>query len=111
MLRVFSVKRGDTFAFTITFKNLTQDLDTFVFGVKTDYNDIDYVVEKSLGDGIDKIETGKYRVNFSASESAQLLPDQYIYDLRFTIGDIVSTPLSGYLVVEESVFTTGEDDG
>ena len=104
MLRVFSVKRGDTFAFTITFKNLTQDLDTFVFGVKTDYNDVDYVVEKSLGYGIDKIDTGKYRVSFSATESADLIPDQYIYDLRFSIGDIVSTPLSGYLVIEESVF-------
>lgn len=104
MLRVFNVKRGDTFCFTITFKNLTEDLDTFVFGLKEDYNDETYVIEKSLGDGIDKISTGKYRVTFSAEESADLEPNQYIYDLRFTLDDIVNTPLSGYLIIEETVF-------
>lgn len=104
MLRVFNVKRGDTFCFTITFKNLTEDLDTFVFGLKEDYNDETYVIEKSLGDGIDKISAGKYRVTFSAEESADLEPNQYIYDLRFTLDDIVNTPLSGYLIIEETVF-------
>lgn len=104
MLRVFNVKRGDTFCFTITFKNLTEDLDTFVFGLKEDYNDVTYVIEKSLGDGIDKISAGKYRVTFSAEESADLEPNQYIYDLRFTLDDIVNTPLSGYLIIEETVF-------
>ena len=104
MLRVFSVKKGDTFCFTVTFKNLSVDLDTFVFGVKTSYSDVDYVIEKSLGHGIEKVATGKYRIDFSATESDDLTPDQYIYDLRFTIGDVVSTPLSGYLIVEESVF-------
>lgn len=104
MLRVFSVKKGDTFSFTVTFKNLTQDLDTFTFGVKSSYNDVDFLIEKTLDDGITKIDTGKYKIDFSATESDSLEPDQYIYDLRFTIGTVVSTPLSGYLIIEESVF-------
>lgn len=104
MLRVFSVKKGDTFSFTVTFKNLTQDLDTFTFGVKSSYNDVDYIIEKSLGNGIEKVSTGKYRIDISADESDDLTPDQYIYDLRFTLGTVVSTPLSGYLIIEESVF-------
>lgn len=104
MLRVFNVKQGDTFCFTITFKNLTDDLDTFVFGVKSSYNDTDYIIEKTLDDGIEKLDTGKYRVSFSATESASLEPDQYIYDLRFTLDEIVNTPLSGYLIIEETVF-------
>ena len=104
MLRVFSVKKGDTFSFTVTFKNLSADLDTFVFGVKTSYNDVDYIIEKSLGNGIEKVSTGKYRIDISADESDDLTPDQYIYDLRFTLGTVVSTPLSGYLIIEESVF-------
>lgn len=104
MLRVFSVKKGDTFSFTVTFKNLSVDLDTFVFGVKTSYNDVDYIIEKSLGHGIEKVSTGKYRIDISADESDDLNPDQYIYDLRFTLGTVVSTPLSGYLIIEESVF-------
>lgn len=104
MLRIFNVKRGDTFSFIITFRNLQVDLDTFVFGLKRDYDDAEMVVEKSLGDGIEKIETGKYRVDFSATESQALEPDQYVYDLRFTIDSVVGTPLSGYLVIEETVF-------
>lgn len=104
MLRIFNVKRGDTFSFTITFKNLQVDLDTFVFGIKQDYDDADLLIEKSLGHGIEKIDTGKYRVDFSATESQALEPDQYVYDLRFTLDTVVGTPLSGYLVIEETVF-------
>ena len=104
MLRVFNVKKGDTFSFTITFKNLQVDLTTVRFGVKKDYSDTTFIIDKSLGNGITKISTGKYRVDFSASESANLDPDQYIFDLRFTLGSTVGTPLSGYLLVEESVF-------
>ena len=104
MLRVFNVKRGDSFSFTLTFKNLQVDLTTLRFGVKKEYDDTSMIIEKSIGNGIDKIETGKYRVNFSASESASLEPDQYLYDLQFTLGSIVGTPLSGYILIEETVF-------
>lgn len=104
MLKVFNVKKGDTFSFTITFKNLQVDLTTARFGVKKDYEDTTFIIDKSLGHGIEKVSTGKYRVDFSASESANLDPDQYVFDFRFTISSIVGTPLSGYLIIEESVF-------
>jgi hypothetical protein len=39
MLRIFNVKQGDQFSFTITFKNLQEDLTTFTMGVKEDYDD------------------------------------------------------------------------
>lgn len=103
MLRMFSIKRGDEFSFTVTFTNLQEDLTTFRMGVKKDYNQ-SMVIEKSLGHGISKISTGKYRIDFTPSETEALEPDLYIYDLRMTIDTMVYTPLYGYLMIEETVF-------
>lgn len=103
MLRIFNVKRGDQFSFTVTFTNLQNDLTTFELGIKEDY-DAEMLLTKRLGNGITKIDTGKYRVDFTPAETDNLKPNQYVYDLRFTIGNTVYTPLSGYINIEETVF-------
>lgn len=104
MLRIFNVKQGDEFSFTVTFNNLQEDLTTFRMGVKKEYTDASMLIEKSLGNGITKISTGKYRVDFTPTETVDLSPDFYVYDLRMTIGSTVFTPLYGYLNVQETVF-------
>ena len=104
MLRIFNVKRGDQFSFTVTFTNLQEDLTTFVLGIKEDYDDVQMLLTKSLNNGITKIATGKYRIDFTPQETGGLTPNQYVYDLRFTLGNTVFTPLSGYLNIEETVF-------
>ena len=104
MLKVFSVKRGSTFSFIVTFKNLNQDVTTMNFGVKEEYSDQSMLINKSLGNGITKIETGKYKVDFSTTDILLLDAGMYVYDLRYTIGDTPSIPLSGYIVVNDSVF-------
>lgn len=104
MLKVFSVKRGSTFRFIVIFKNLNQDVTTMNFGVKEEYSDTSMIINKSLGNGITKIETGKYGVDFSTSDILSLDAGMYVYDLRYTIGDTPSIPLSGYIVVNDSVF-------
>lgn len=104
MLRIFNVKQGDQFSFTVTFTNLQEDLTTFVMGVKQDYDDAQMLITKSLNNGITKISTGKYRVDFTPADTGALDPDNYVYDLRFTLGNTVFTPLSGYLNIEETVF-------
>ena len=104
MLRIFNVKRGDQFSFTITFTNLQEDFDTFVMGIKANYEDEQMLITKSLEDGITKIDDGKYRVDFTPEDTEGLEPNQYVYDLRFTLDDTVFTPLSGYLNIEETVF-------
>lgn len=104
MLKVFSVKRGSTFSFIVTFKNLNQDVTTMNFGVKEEYSDTSMIINKSLGNGITKIETGKYKVDFSTTDILLLDAGMYVYDLRYTIGDTPSIPLSGYIVVNDSVF-------
>lgn len=107
MLKVFTVKRGSTFSFIVTFKNLNQDVTTMDFGIKEDYG-LPMLIEKSIGDGIAKIETGKYKVDFSTTDILSLDAGMYIYDLRYTIGDTPSIPLSGYIVVNDSVFNNQE---
>lgn len=104
MLKVFTVKRGSIFSFIITFKNLNQDVTTMNFGVKEDYTDESLIINKTIGDGITKIETGKYKVDFSTTDILLLNAGMYVYDLRYTIGDTPNIPLSGYIVVDDSVF-------
>lgn len=104
MLKVFQVKRGATFSFIVTFKNLNQDVTTMNFGVKEEYTDESMIINKTLGNGITKIETGKYKVDFSTTDILSLESGMYVYDLRYTIGDTPSIPLSGYIVVSDSVF-------
>ena len=105
MLKVFQVKRGATFSFIVTFKNLNQDVATMNFGVKEDY-DKQMLIEKTLGNGITKIEIGKYKVDFSYSDVLLMQAGMYVYDLRYTIGSTPSIPLSGYIVVMDSVFNS-----
>ena len=104
MLRIFNVKQGDEFSFTVTFKNLQEDLTSFAMGVKLDYTDTSMLIQKSLGNGITKISTGVYRVDFLPSETGALPPNFYVYDLRLSIGSTVFTPLYGYLNIQETVF-------
>lgn len=107
MLKVFQVKRGATFSFILTFKNLNQDVATMTFGLKEDY-DKAMLIEKTLGDGITKIDDNKYKVDFSYTDILNLEAGMYVYDLRYTIGDTPAIPLSGYVIVNDSVFNNKE---
>lgn len=104
MLRIFAVKQGDQFSFTVTFTNLQEDLTTFAMGVKKEYTDDTMLIEKTLNNGITKIDTGKYRIDFTPAETKDLKPNYYVYDLRMTLGTTVYTPLYGYLMIQETVF-------
>lgn len=109
MLKVFQVKRGATFSFIITFKNLNQNVSSMDFGVKADY-DKPMLIEKELEDGITQISTGKYKVDFSSTDITSLNAGLYVFDLRYTIGSTPSIPLSGYLVVSDSVFINNQGE-
>lgn len=104
MLRIFTIKQGDQFSFTVSFKNLQEDLTTFNMGVKLNYTDEKMLITKGLGNGITKVESGKYRVDFTPAETKSLNPNLYVYDLRLSIGSTVFTPLYGYLNIMETVF-------
>ena len=107
MLKVFQVKKGDQFSFIVKFKNLDQSLTTLRFGLKEDY-DKPMLIEKSLNNGIVQIDETTFKVNFVPSDSTDIPAGMYVYDLRYTIGDIPRTPLSGYLIFNDTVFNEQE---
>lgn len=109
MLKVFQVKKGDQFSFIINFKNLNQDLSSLDFGLKVDY-DTPMLVLKSLGDGVTKIDTTHYSVAFSPQDTGGLEVGMYVFDLRYTIGDTPKTPVSGYLIINDTVFNEQEGE-
>ena len=102
MIKNFNVIRGDQFSFTITFTNLTANLSTMNFGVKKSY-DSSLIISKSLNNGITKLDDGKYQIIVNPSETL-LDAGMYDFDLRFTIGSVVKTPLSGTINIMETVF-------
>lgn len=102
MIKNFNVKRGDQFSFTITFTNLTANLTAMNFGVKKSY-DSSLIISKSLNNGITKLGAGKYQIIVNPSETL-LDAGMYDFDLRFTIGSVVKTPLSGTINIMETVF-------
>ena len=66
------------------------------------------MIQKTLGDGITKIAKGKYKVDFSYTDIIELEAGMYVFDLRYTIGDTPAIPLSGYVIVQDSVFNNQE---
>ena len=102
MIKNFNVKRGDQFSFTITFTNLTENLTTMNFGVKKDYGS-PLIISKSLNNGITRLGASTYQIILNPAET-MLDAGMYEFDLRFTIGSVVKTPLSGTINIMETVF-------
>lgn len=103
MIKNFLTKRGDQLAFTITFTSATP-ATAMEFGVKKKYSDEFYTIIKSLGNGITKLSDSKYQVIVSSEDMNKLDIATYVYDLRLKINSVVKTPLSGKLIIKDTVF-------
>ena len=103
MIKNFLVKRGDQLAFTITFTSDTP-VSAMEFGVKERYSATDYTIIKFLGNGITKLSDKKYQIVVPSEDMAKLEIKNYVYDLRTKVGSVVRTPLSGKLMIKETVF-------
>lgn len=89
--------RGDTMAFAIEIEDLDQDLDSAYFSCKRNYTDEDYVFQKSIGDGIEKVETGKYRIRVAPEDTATVDPRSYYFDLEIGVNGDIYTLMRGIL--------------
>lgn len=98
-----SMVRGDTLAFGLEFQGLTEDLDSAYFTCKANDTLTEYVFQKSLGDGIEKVTTGKYRVRVAPEDTAEVEAKEYRYDLQIGINEDVYTILKGVLEIEQNV--------
>lgn len=65
-------------------------------------------IEKYLPDeyagGITKISDTKYQINIPSSDMQKLDAKNYVYDLRIKVNSEIKTPLSGKLMIKETVF-------
>lgn len=95
--------RGDTLAFGVEIEGLEEDLDTAYFSCKINYDDNSYVFQKTLGNGITKVETGKYRVRVAPADTSSLEAGQYYYDLQIGVNGDIYTILRGVLKIEYDV--------
>lgn len=95
--------RGDTLAFAVEIEDLDQDLDSVFFSCKKSANDTVYVFQKSLEDGITKIETGRYRVRVAPQDTYNLKPQTYRYDLQLGLNGDIATVLKGTLKIVEDI--------
>lgn len=88
--------RGNTLSFGMEFDGLDQDLSTAFFTIKREVDGA-AIVQKTLGDGITKVETGKYRVRVAPEDTANIDVQRYYYDLQIGVNTDVYTILRGAL--------------
>lgn len=103
MIRNFIKKKGDQFTFAITYPS-DVDFTSVEMGIKRSYNDEDYLIFSSIGHGITKIDERTYQINIPYTEMAKLDYGMYVYDVRTKSGQIPITPLSGKLIIQETVY-------
>lgn len=103
--------KGDTYALKIIFKNIEEDLTAAFFTVKENIDDEPPLIEKTIDNGISKIEPNSqiaYKLQLQAEDSRNLQPDfLYLYDLKVAVGNVIKTVISGNFVVTHNV--TGVD--
>ena len=104
MLKHFLVKKGDQLSFTITFSAAFTPT-SMELGVKKSYSDKDFLILKSLNNGITKLSDTKYQVVIPSEETENLVITDYVYDLQIKLGSIVKTPLSGKLIIKPTTFS------
>lgn len=90
--------RGDTLEFTAKIEDFTGTVSAVSFGCRVNALDTgNYVFQKTLGSGITSLGNGEYDVRVAPADTASLTPGLYDYDLQFTIGSDVYTPMLGKL--------------
>ena len=98
-----SMIRGDTMSFGLEIEGLDQDLTTAYFTVKSSLSSENIVFQKSLGDGITKVETGKYIIRVAPDDTVDLTAGKYYYDFEVSVNRDVFTLLIGVLTIEHDV--------
>ena len=93
--------RGDTLSFGIEYDGTDQDLDTAFFTCRKSATSEQVIFQKSLNNGIEKVDTGKYIIRVAPSDTRYIEAGAYYYDFQISINDDVFTLLKGALIVEQ----------
>lgn len=89
--------RGDTLSFNLELEDFTEDLTGAYFTIMESSLDLTPSVQKSLGNGIEKISTGLYGVRMEPDDTKDLEVGQYWYDLVIECNDDRLTVLRGVI--------------
>lgn len=98
-----SMVRGDTLSFGLEYDGTQQDLDAAFFTCRNTYDADTVTFQKSLGNGIEKIDTGKYVVRVAPEDTRYIDAGTYYYDFQVSINGDVYTLLKGALEIEHDV--------
>lgn len=102
--------RGDTLSFGVEYSfddETSQDLETCYFSCKKNADDEEYAFQKSLSDGISKVNSGQYRIRIAPEDTEDLEAGNYNYDLEIGLNDDKFTLLRGILRIDEDVTRGG----
>lgn len=103
MKKNFEMVRGDSLIFTFEVENLNEDLVSCYFSCKKDIDDPEYVFQKTLEDGIQKVEENKYKVRVAPLDTKELEIGSYIYDLQIGVEEDIFTVMTGQLKIEKEI--------
>lgn len=91
--------RGDTFSFGLELMQLDQDLESAFLTVRKSY-DGDFSFQKSLGNGIEKVETGLYSFRIAPEDTMNLEAGHYYYDVQIGLNNDKFTVVKGDLWIQ-----------
>lgn len=100
-----SMVKGDTLSFGIEIEGV-DELENAFFSCKANKGDEDYIFQKSLNDGVFKIENGKYGIRVAPQDTEGIEAGIYYYDLQIQVNLDVFTVLIGRLEIVQDI-TTG----
>lgn len=101
--------RGNTlsFALQVLFDEEAQNLNSAYFSCKSNFDDYNYVFQKSLNNGISIAETKQnyviYIIRVAPQDTQTIEPGDYFYDMQIGINSDIFTVLRGILKIEENV--------
>ena len=95
--RDFSFIRGDTARIRIQLRNTEVLPDEIWLSVKRTVNATDYILQKSLTDGIEAGEDMTYDIRIAPEDTQELQIGVYYYDVELRYGEDIYTPVVGRL--------------
>ena len=99
--------RGDTMQINVELEGEEVELDSAYFSCKTTATEDTYVFQKSLGNGIVKVDQNQYQVTINPSDTANITPGMYVYDVQVGIESEILTVLIGKLqIIQDVTFTS-----
>lgn len=102
--------RGNTYVLDISINNLSVNIDKMYFTLKENAKNKEFIIQKTLGHGIENIENNLYRLTIDADDTEELFYDNaYGYDIKIIMGDIKKTIITGTLTLSKN-YTRKENE-